>query len=146
MLLLLYVRCCRFDAAGQFQQDMSQCTDPDYCALFPSAEARWDLPRISRLCRQGRYTAAAEEGRQAAELGVLALFRDLQRMVAQSKAFNACNAAFLPWRLADMLGCAVGRLQRVLAEKRGMACLQRCLEEDEQERLLQAEDNQAVDI
>lgn len=151
---------------------MSQCQEADYCAMFPRAEDRWDLPRISRLCRQGRYSASCDDtstlssssslgskNRRAgvsavaagavdprAELGLLALFLDLQRMIAQSKAFNACNAAFLPWRLADMLQCAVQRLKRVLAKQRGIACLQHSLEEDEYERAQQAQETQAVDL
>jgi hypothetical protein len=150
----------RFDAAEQFDQDMSKCQNADYCAMFPAAEERWDLPRISRLCRQGRYSDDADNasagsgsgsGKHSlrgggAHLGILALFQDLARMVQQSKRYNACNAAFLPWRLADMMECAVQRLKRVLAEERGIVCLQNSLREDQREMLQQAEDAQAVDV
>eukprot|EP01032_Pedospumella_encystans_P004291 gene4291-5083_t len=49
-----------FDASSQFLQDMSQCTDPEYTAKFPTEEERMDLLAISRLCRKGRYSD--EEG------------------------------------------------------------------------------------
>jgi len=39
-----------------------------------------------------------------AGVGIAALFEDLQRMVAHSKALNAANPMHLPYRLADMLG------------------------------------------
>jgi hypothetical protein len=137
----------RFDAAEQFQQDMSNCRDANYCATFPGAEERWDLPRISRLCRQGRYSDDADDASGGrAYLGILALFQDLARMVQQSKRYNACNAAFLPWRLADMMESAVQRLKRVLAEERDITCLQNSLCEDERELQQQAEDAQAVDV
>ena len=35
---------------------MSQCTDPEYTAMFPTVEERMDLLAISRLCRKGRYS------------------------------------------------------------------------------------------
>jgi hypothetical protein len=150
----------RFDAAEQFKQDMSKCQDADYCAMFPAEEERWDLPRISRLCRQGRYSDDADDASAGsasstsknslrggkAYLGILVLFQDLAHMVQQSKRYNACNAAFLPWRLADMMECAVQRLKRALAEERGIACLQNSLREDERELQQQAEDAQAVDV
>lgn len=125
--------------------DMSQCEDGDYCALFPSAEDRWDLPRITRLCRQGRYSGTGSDS-TSAELGILALFIDLERMVAQSKAYNDCNAAFLPWRLAHMLQCAVHRLKQTLAEERGLACLQRSLEEEGRELAQRAREMEAEDL
>jgi hypothetical protein len=148
------IRLFRFDAAGQFMADMSQCQDSEYCALFPHAEDRWDLPRITRLCRQGRYSSTDTPGSitkrrggdAPAELGLLALFLDLERMIAQSKAFNACNAAFLPWRMAHMLQSAVGRLKRTLAEERGIACLQRSLEQEDDERAQLALETQAVEL
>ncbi len=37
-------------------QDLSQCTDPEYTAMFPTVEERMDLLAISRLCRKGRYS------------------------------------------------------------------------------------------
>ena len=53
------VTTARFDAAEQFNVDMSACEDPDYLALCsgaqPSAEDCFDLVSISRLCRKGRY-------------------------------------------------------------------------------------------
>ncbi len=88
-------------------------------------------------------------------MGIAVLFEDLQRMVAQSKMFNAANPHHLPWRLADMMGMctscayldvsrifyhyfytsgkAIYRLKVTLAEKRDLLALQSSVQQDHEE-------------
>ena len=125
---------------------MAHCMDPEYCDMFPDPDQRLCMPALARLCRQGRYSDAESSNSPQSYLGLLALFTDLQRMVAQSKAFNASNRAFLPWRLAEMLERAVGHLKSVLAERRGIACLQSSLREDCEAEMELMQLSQAVDV
>ena len=134
-------------------EDMSQCLDPEYCAMFPRVEDRLDLPAISTLCRKGRYdddsvSAGASAGAAKAinSVGIGALFGDLARMVANSKAFNACNAHFLPWRLADMMECAVMRLKACLAQEHGIPSLLHSLQQDAEDLQEQRASTMAVEM
>ena len=95
--------------------------------MFPSGEDRLDLPCISKLCRKGRYDN--DDGGGSC-IGITVLFDDLQKMVQQSKRFNACNRSFLPWRQADMMEQAVLTLKARLAEHHALPSLQSALQQD----------------
>lgn len=151
-------------------EDMSKCTDPEYCAMFPRAEDRLDLPAIARLCHRGRYDddpvadsasagvsgaagrkgavsgAASRAAKGTNSVGIGALFEDLARMVANSKAFNACNAHFLPWRMAHMMECAVLGLKARLAREHGIPSLLHSLQRDQEDLQEQRASSMAVEM
>ena len=102
------------DFVYTFEINLSVCSE--FLKLFPDAKDHLDLPKISKLCGQGRY----EAGRG---VGILTLFDDLQRMVNNSKAFNHCNKDFQPWRLADMLDKELLVLRELLAGNHNMPAL-----------------------
>jgi hypothetical protein len=117
----------RFDAAAQFMSSMRDCKDPEYCALFPNPQDRWDLCCIQSMAREGRY---GEDDAPTSAVGVVTLFEDLQAMVRNSKLLNASNPHFLPWRMADMLEKAIFRLKCALADARGISSLQESVQFD----------------
>lgn len=150
-------------------EDMSKCTDPEYCAMFPRTEDRLDLLAISKLCRRGRYddtdadagaavgassvstagssnSKGSSKGKSSNNVGIGTLFEDLARMTTSSKAFNACNAHFLPWRLADMMERAVRRLKARLAQEHRIPSLLHSLQQDEEDLQEQLDNAKAVDM
>jgi len=84
----------------------------EYCEMFPNMEDQLDLHVINRWLNQGRYHG--NRNTPSASLGIATLFRDLDLMIANAKRFNQCNAAFLPWRQADMAEHALKRLRTEL--------------------------------
>jgi len=81
----------------------------EYCAMFPNKDDQLDLHVISGWLNQGRYHG--DRNTPSAVIGIATLFRDLDLMVLNAKRFNQCNAAFLPWRQADMAEHSLKRLR-----------------------------------
>jgi hypothetical protein len=84
------------NAGSEFSYNVSEVSQ-EYRDMFPAAKDHLCLPVLAKLCKRGRYSV------DAAGVGIATLFRDLERMTANSKQFNSSNANFLPWRLADFM-------------------------------------------
>ena len=143
---------------------MSQCRDEEYCALVPAPEDRLDLLAIGKLSRKGRYddsgsssSGGSSDGKgtsggggggakNRANIGIVTLFEDLQKMVRNSKRFNDNNRAFLPWRMADMMDKAVFSLKSALASHHGIVSLQNSLQADLDALRESQQETEAVDM
>ena len=115
--------------------------------MFPKIEDQLDMHVIGKWLKRGRYTTTNDDARSGT-LGVCTLLRDFDRMIANAKQFNECNADFLPWRQADMaqefLNCLRKKLSKyhpnltfVLSER---------IEQDEVDRQTQFVDDLAAEI
>ena len=76
----------------------------EYCAMFPDDDDKLDFHVITARCARGYYNnSQVKGGSSTRDEGLLKLFADLQRMVANGKQFNEDNRDFQPWRLIDMM-------------------------------------------
>ena len=95
--------------------------NPTYLPTIQQQKDHLDLQVLTKHAAKGRYDG---------DLGIIALFRDLETMIANSKQFNKENSAFLPWRLADVLEKAVLSMKIYIAEERKIPSLRQALEND----------------
>ena len=96
--------------------------------MFPDKNNQLDFPSITLLCQQGRY-----DNPKGSSVGFLALFRDLEHMVANGKQFNDTNRLFQPWRFVDMMEKTLISLKKSLSVKHGLTGLMGSVAMDEDE-------------
>lgn len=84
--------------------------------MFPKKKDQLDFHVLLTLASTSRYTGDDFKG-------IVALFEDLDKMVANCKQFNSMNANFQIWRCADMMEMAIFDLKRDLAEQHNIPCL-----------------------
>ena len=137
------------DFASIFAVQLSK--NAEFCEMFEDEADQLDLRVLTKLCAQGRYSdadthsnnssssssaaASGASGKKGtpreSSLGIMTLFRDLDRMVANGKAFNECNRGLLVWRMCDMVEKTLLDLKRQLADAHpALSCLQEAVEEE----------------
>jgi hypothetical protein len=116
-----YLKQC--NASEQFNCDV--VTEfPAFREQFPDKADWLDLKVIAKQAARGRYDGSDH-------VGIATLFRDLERMVANSKTFNSKNQDFLPWRMADMMEKTVLHIKQHIAKARpSIASLHDALQQD----------------
>lgn len=105
------------DAAPLFSLTMSDLSE-EWRHMFPDKKDWLDIGVLKKSCDNRRG-----KSRYEGDLGIMALFRDLELMVANGKRFNASNRDFLVWRQIDMFEKAVILVKREVAATHNIASL-----------------------